>query len=64
VVIAQNEMLERKPELLNHDPFGEGWMLIVRPASDDWSGDLVTGDEIAPTFEAWFAAGDYKERTN
>src|SRR5262245_7383875 len=36
VVVAQNEMLEGKPELLNQDPFGAGWMLIVRPASDDW----------------------------
>ena len=59
VVVAQNEILEVKPELLNQDPFGAGWMLIVRPASDDWRCDLVTGDGIAPSFEAWLATGDY-----
>src|SRR5262245_40738026 len=44
VVVAQNEILEGKPELLNQDPFGAGWMLIVRPASDDWKAELVTGE--------------------
>jgi glycine cleavage system H protein len=64
VVVAQNEILEGKPELLNQDPFGAGWMLIVRPACDDWKGELITGDAIASTFEAWLAKGDYKKRTN
>src|SRR5215510_2527722 len=62
VVVAQNEVLERKPELLNQDAFGAGWMLIVRPTNDDWRDDLVTGVEIAPTFEAWLATGDHGSR--
>jgi hypothetical protein len=32
-------------------------MVIVRPARDDWRADLVTGDAIAPAFEAWMATG-------
>jgi Glycine cleavage H-protein len=43
IVIAHNEALERKPGLLNRDPFGAGWMLIVRPFRDDWCDCLVTG---------------------
>ena len=31
-VVAQNETLVDKPELLTRDAFGDGWMLIVRPA--------------------------------
>ena len=63
IVVAHNELLVRKPELMNRDPFGEGWMLIVRPARDDWRAGLVTGAAIAPAFEAWLASGVYKERS-
>ncbi|MDT2021428.1 glycine cleavage system protein H [Methylocella sp. CPCC 101449] len=63
VVVAHNERLEKKPELLNQDAYGEGWMLIVRPAPGDWQAGLVTGAAIAPIFEAWFDTGAYKDRT-
>lgn len=62
VVIAHNGALERKPELLNQDAFGDGWMLIVRPADSTWSEGLVTGARIAPMFEAWLSTGVYKDR--
>jgi glycine cleavage system H protein len=63
VVVAHNERLEHKPELLNEDAFREGWMLIVRPARDGWRDSLVTGAGIAPAFEAWMETGAYKQRT-
>ncbi len=62
IVLSQNELLIRKPELLNEDPFGQGWMLTVKPATPDWHHGLVTGDTILPAFEAWLAAGTYKGR--
>ena len=62
IAVAHNEALERNPELLNEDPFGVGWLLIVRPRSDNWREGLVTGDAIAPAFDAWFAGGTYKDR--
>jgi len=64
VVTAHNNALERKPQLLNQDPFGGGWMLIVRPADSDWIEGLVTGASIAPAFEAWLASGVYKDRVS
>ena len=63
IVVAHNERLERKPELLNQDAFGDGWMLIVRPARDDWRHGLVSGAAIEPAFEAWIATSAYKDRT-
>ena len=36
VVVAHNEALIAKPELLMHDAYGEGWMLVVRPADEAW----------------------------
>ena len=32
---AINEELESKPELINEDPYGEGWLIIVAPTNLD-----------------------------
>ena len=64
VVIAHNALLEHEPELINRDPFGKGWMLIVRSAAEDWRRGLVTGEAIAPAFAAWLAAARYKDRAD
>lgn len=61
-VVTQNETLVDKPGLLTTDPFGEGWMLTVRPASNDWRDRLVTGTAIGPAIEDWIAGGSYKNR--
>jgi len=52
-VVAINEKLVQRPTIANDDCYGEGWMLLVRPARDDWRAGLVTGAEIAPAYEAW-----------
>lgn len=31
-VVGRNEALDTNPELVNTDPYGEGWMLLVRSA--------------------------------
>jgi hypothetical protein len=36
---------------------------VVRPARDDWREGLITGDAIAPAFEAWMDAEGYERRT-
>ena len=61
-VVAQNETLVDKPGLLMTDPFGKGWMLVVRPAGHNWRDGLVTGADIRPTIEKWIAGGAYKDR--
>ncbi|NIV45113.1 glycine cleavage system protein H, partial [Candidatus Bathyarchaeota archaeon] len=35
-----NEEVTSKPELLNEDPYGKGWLLIVTPSNLD--GELKT----------------------
>lgn len=32
-VVARNEALESRPELINADTYGEGWIVSIRPAS-------------------------------
>jgi len=33
-VVEVNEELEDRPELVNQDPYGEGWMMVLRPTPD------------------------------
>jgi glycine cleavage system H protein len=30
-VVARNDVLDARPELVNADPYGEGWMIELRP---------------------------------
>ena len=62
-VVAYNEALVAQPRIINRDPYKEGWMLVVRPASSDWREGLIAGDAIAPAFEAWMDAEGYERRT-
>ena len=31
-VVARNERLDQQPELLNSDPYGDGWIAEIRPS--------------------------------
>jgi len=31
IILQLNERLTRYPSLINHDPYGEGWLLLLRP---------------------------------
>lgn len=33
-VLEQNEALADQPDLVNSDPYGEGWLIKVKPAAD------------------------------
>jgi glycine cleavage system H protein len=41
-VVEVNEALADKPELINEDPYGEGWIVKVRVSGE---GDLLSADE-------------------
>lgn len=43
-VTEVNERLADEPELINTDPFGEGWLMKLRPDSDDALGNLLDAD--------------------
>jgi glycine cleavage system H protein len=49
-VTAVNEDLFDAPELLNEDPYGDGWMLEVEPSDDEFD-DLLTADEYRDNIE-------------
>lgn len=47
-VIEVNEKLLESPELVNSDPYGEGWLVVVEPERlDDEKGKLLTPEQYA-----------------
>ena len=46
-VIEVNEKLEEAPELVNNDPYGDGWMIIVKPSSPEQIKDLMSPDDYS-----------------
>ena len=50
-IVAINEELEDTPELVNQDPYGEGWMIRLVPSDPDEFDSLMD----AKTYEALVA---------
>jgi glycine cleavage system H protein len=44
-VIEVNAELTKKPELVNQEPYGRGWMLLVKPADAAEYGQLLSADQ-------------------
>ena len=44
-VIEVNAELTKKPELVNQEPYGRGWMLLVKPADAPEYGQLLSADQ-------------------
>ena len=40
-VLAGNELLATQPELINQDPYGQGWILRLRPTGDAGGANLL-----------------------
>ncbi len=52
-IVAINDKVAEKPALINEDPYGEGWVVKIRP--ENWDGDaadLKTGQDALAAFEA------------
>src|SRR5687768_11103276 len=43
-IIEANEMLGDSPELVNSDPYEEGWLFRLRPSDEDELNDLLDAD--------------------
>jgi glycine cleavage system H protein len=44
-VVERNEALDATPELVNSDPYGQGWMFEVDPADPGAVDSLLTADQ-------------------
>lgn len=44
-IIAVNMSLENKPETLNQDPYGEGWLVKIKIIDADEAKELMSADD-------------------
>lgn len=59
-VAEVNETLAGKPALANEDPYGAGWLVVLKPAN--WSevkATLTPGAQVASKYEAKMAADGF-----
>ena len=59
-IVALNDTLTSNPSTANADPYGEGWLIILKP--EDWDtvkGSLVPGAQVAGPYEAKMAADGF-----
>ena len=43
-VLEANDMLEDQPELVNEDPYGDGWICVIRPNDSSELEDLMDAE--------------------
>jgi len=44
-IVAINEQLAQAPELVNHDPYGGGWMMRLKPAAAGGEAALLSAQD-------------------
>ena len=45
VVVARNDSLESAPELINSDPYGDGWIVEIQPSDPEQIDALLDADD-------------------
>ena len=50
-IVEVNEALADKPETINEDAFGEGWLFVVQPTDTEAFADLLSPDDYAQMLE-------------
>ena len=51
-IVERNETLESQPELVNSDPYGQGWMVVIEAAEDAQTGALLSAAEYDKLIES------------
>ena len=51
-VIAVNSALADKPETINEDAYGEGWIVVVAPDDMDQFNDLLSPDDYTELLDS------------
>ena len=45
-VVAVNEELDANPEIINSDPYGQGWMIKIRVSAPEELGELLDKEQL------------------
>ena len=50
-IVEVNQALSDKPETINEDAYGEGWIFIVEPSAPDQVNELLSPDDYGQLLE-------------
>ena len=50
-IIEVNESLADKPETINEDAFGDGWLFVIQMSEPEQANELLSADDYAATME-------------
>ena len=59
-VVAVNEALVDTPSIVNEDPYGSGWIVVLKP--EDWESvksKLTTGTDVSSVYEGKMDADEF-----
>ncbi len=51
-VVEVNELLDDKPEAINEDAYGDGWIFVIKPSDRDELDELLDPDDYAELIES------------
>ena len=51
-IVERNETLESQPELVNSDPYGNGWMVVIEADDTDGATGLLTAADYDKLIES------------
>lgn len=51
-IVARNELLDEQPELVNAEPYGEGWMVVIEADDPGELEQLLSADAYTRLTEA------------
>ena len=51
-IVERNEALESQPELVNSDPYGEGWMVVIEADDETATGGLLSSTDYDQLIDA------------
>ena len=50
-IVAVNDVLEDEPEIVNSSPFGNGWLVRIKPSDPEEWDTLMTAEEYKKVVE-------------
>jgi glycine cleavage system H protein len=53
-IVERNPLLEERPELVNEQPYGDGWLVVIEPSDGTGAPELLD----AKAYEAFVKEGD------
>jgi glycine cleavage system H protein len=51
-IVERNETLESQPELVNSDPYGNGWMVVIEADNAEEANELLTAADYDKLIES------------